>query len=398
MHECIIILIIIVGIAMDIEVVAEGLSKELVKEKPLIQCWQVAQVLRKTLKQRERTITILTEAANSLDLHSRNSSIAKTVGGTAGVSGKVAFGVGLAAILGAPLTGGISAAAGIACLAAGGAVGGLGMATEAGTYMTESILCAKEIAKAKKAIEKDQGYVKRLLGYWAELECMFEGFCKIIPKADMSKVLHAVSEVFNAVKEFVSSSSVNWEAISKIANSKSVKSVKEKVVDFIKPIIVNAYKTVTSVALNSISSLRGGMVAAIGIGAVLLSLDIIVLFRNAVSLATSEGHPDTAEIRSTIEKLEDERDDLKAFGVRFQYHLQSQEEECSDQEDPTTTRSVESSFSSQTYEVTDVDDWVAITVSDMLPGSDMKPIAENEGEVLDSEYFSADEEESEDKN
>jgi len=218
---------------MDTVVVADGLSKELVKEKPLIQCWQVAQTLRKVLRQRERTITILTEAADSLDLHSRNSSIAKTVGGTAGVGGKIAFGVGLAAILGAPLTGGISAAAGIACLAAGGAVGGLGMATEAGTYMAESILCAKEIKRAEKAIEKDQGYVKRLRSYWAELECMFEGFCKMNSKAVMSKVLHAVSEVFNAVKEFVTSSSVDWEGISKMADSKSVKSVKEKVMDYL---------------------------------------------------------------------------------------------------------------------------------------------------------------------
>jgi len=113
-----------------------------------------------------------------------------------------------------------------------------------------------------------------------------------------------------------------------------------------------------------LSTLGGGLAAAIGIGAVLLSLDIVVLFRNAISLATSEGHPDTAEIRSTIEKLEDERDDLNAFGVRFQYHLLSQEEECSDQEDPTTTRSVESSFTSQTYEVTDVDDWLAITIGE----------------------------------
>ena len=46
--------------AMDIERVANGLSKELVKEKPLIQCWQVAQMLQKVLKQREKTIAILT--------------------------------------------------------------------------------------------------------------------------------------------------------------------------------------------------------------------------------------------------------------------------------------------------------------------------------------------------
>jgi len=382
--------------------IANGLSIELVKEKPLIQCWQVAQMLYKTLKQREKTITILTEAADSLDLHSRNSSIAKTVGGTAGVSGKVAFGVGLAAILGAPLTGGISAAAGIACVAAGGAVGGLGMATEAGTYMAESILCSKEVTKIQKAIERDRGYVKRLHKFWNELECMFEEFCKINPVAIMSNVLYAVSSVFNAIKEFVTSSSVDWKAISEMASSETAKNVMEKVVDVIKPIIVKAYITVTSVTFSGLSVMGSSMNAAVGIGAVLLSLDIAVVFRNAFSLMTSEGHPDTAEIRLTIEKLVEERDELQVLGVKFQHHLPSkkeeEEDECSDQEDPGTTKSVESSFSSQTYEVADDDDdWVAITVSDMLPGSETKSAAEDDGKISDSEYFSLGEEEPEDK-
>ena len=369
--------------AMDIERVANGLSKELVKEKPLIQCWQVSQMLRKVLKQREKTVAILTEAADSLDQHSKNSSIAKTVGGTAGVGGKVAFGVGVAAMLGAPFTGGISAAAGIACMAAGGAVGGLGMATEAGTYMAERILCGKEITKVQKAIETDQGYVKKLREYWTELECMFEEFCQCNPATVMSEVLHAVSAVFNTVKAYVTSSSVDWTGISEMANSETAKNIKEKVVEVIKPIIVKAYSTVTSVALSGLSVFSSSVAAAVGIGAVLLSLDIAVLFRNAFSLMTREGHPNTAEIRSTIAKLEEEREDLQVLGVRFQHHLPSEEEdECSDQEDQATTKSVESSVSCQTDENADVDDGMA---SDMLPEEDS------------DEYFSVGEEEPEDE-
>ena len=317
---------------------------------------------------------------------SRPVSKSKTSDGRVG--GKVAFGVGLAAILGAPFTGGISAAAGIACMAAGGAVGGLGMATEAGTYMAESILCGKEITKAQKAIERDQGYVKRLRGYWTELECMFEGFCKINPATVMSEVLHAISAVFNTVKEYVTSSSVDWKGISEKANSETAKNVMEKVVEVIKSIIVKAYNTATSVALCGLSVISCSMAAAVGIGTVLLSLDIAVLFRNAFSLMTSEGHPNTAEIRSKIEKLEEERDDLQVLGVRFQHHLLSKEEdECSDQEDPGTTKPVESSFSSQTYEEADDDDWVAISLNDMLPGSETKSTAEDDEKVSDSEYL-----------
>jgi len=200
---------------MDIEVIASGLCRELIKDKPLIQCWKVVQMLGKVLEQREKTIKILTEAANSLNEHTRKSSIAKSVGSAAGVGGKVTLGVGIASLLGAPFTGGISLIATTVCLAVGGTVTGLGMVTTAGTYIAEGMLCSEENKRVKKALENDQSYVKNLHSCWTELEHMFKDFCKANPSTDMPKILHAVLSVYSKVNEHVTESSIDWEGISK---------------------------------------------------------------------------------------------------------------------------------------------------------------------------------------
>jgi len=155
---------------------------------------------------------------------------------------------------------------------------------------------------------------------------MFEDFCKDNPSVNMPQILHAVFSVYSKVKPHVTGSSIDWESISKMAKSnsflKDFANMKEKVVHVIKPILTTAFNTATSVALNGLCVVgTGAAAAAVGIGAVLLSLDIAVLVRNVFSLATKEGHSATAEIRSKIEKLEDERKYLQALHDKFQHQL-----------------------------------------------------------------------------
>ena len=94
--------------------------------------------------------------ADKRNEHARKSSIAKCVRSAVGTNGKIATGVGLAALLGAPFTGGFSLFAGGALLTGGGAATVLGTATSGLTYATEYYLCKQQLIKANNFIEADK--------------------------------------------------------------------------------------------------------------------------------------------------------------------------------------------------------------------------------------------------
>ena len=107
-----------------------------------------------------------------MNIRTRKSSIAKCVGGAVGTNGKIATGIGLAALLGAPFTGGINLFAGGALLTGGGAAAALGTVTSGLIYATEYYLCESSLLKLTillkliERIAKDTKEILKILIYF----------------------------------------------------------------------------------------------------------------------------------------------------------------------------------------------------------------------------------------
>ena len=311
--------------AMDFDFISEGLAKELISGSQLVQCWEVAALLHKLLRQREKTIVTLTRAADSLNGHYKRSAIAKTVGSVAGTGGKVATGVGAAALLWAPFTGGLSLVASAGAAIAGGVTWAAGTAVTAGSLVVENRLCSGIIAEANQVIAQDQDYAGQLKESWEVLTCMLASFCDQFQYVMcIEKVLNAVWNVYQRIKDFVTKEIVDWKGIVSKATKTpraNVQNAKRKAVKVIKPYILKAFEVMT---LNFVGlEIPGGLtIMMLGVGAVLIGLDIAVLLKNAVTLATNKQHPGAVEIKSKIEMLKDERDRLQSFYRSLQRCLQ----------------------------------------------------------------------------
>jgi len=310
---------------MDYDFISERLAKELVSGSQMLQCLEVAVLLQKLLRQRDKTITILSDAAVSLNGHYQRAAIAKSVGSVAGTGGKVATGIGAAAMAWAPLSGGLSLIATAGCAIVGGATWAAGTAVTLGTYVVEKKLCDKLITEAKDAITCDQTYAGQLKEAWDGLKRMLESFYDQFQHVmSIEKIITAVWDVYQRIKKFVTSEYVDWKGVvSNVTKTPraQVQNPKRIAVRVIKPYIVKAFE---AMSINFIGlEIPGGVtIMMLGIGAVLVGFDIAVLLKNAVKLATNEEHPGAVKIKSTVEILKDERDQLQSFCRALQRHLQ----------------------------------------------------------------------------
>ena len=311
--------------AMDYDFIAEGLAKELISGSQLLQCWEVVALLHRVLRQREKTIVTLTRAADSLNGHYKRSAIAKTTGAVAGAGGKVAAGVGAAALVWAPITGGLSLVAAAGCAIAGGVAWGAGSAVTLGSLVVENRLCSGIIAQANETISQDQNCAGQLKEAWEVLTCMLASFCDQFQYVMcIEKVLNAVWNVYKRIKDFVTKEIVDWKGIVAKATKTpraNVQSPKRRAVKVIKPYILKAFEVMT---LNFVGlEIQGGLtLMMLGVGAVLIGFDVAVLLKNAVTLATNKEHPGAVEIKSKVEMLKDERDRLESFYRALQRCLQ----------------------------------------------------------------------------
>ena len=310
---------------MDFDFIAEGLARELVAGSQMLQCWEVAALLNKVLRQREKTIVTLTHAADSLNGHYKRSAIAKAVGAVAGTGGKVATVVGAGALVLGPMTGGLSLLAAAGCAAAGGVTWAAGSAVTVGSLAVENRLCSGLVDEANRAIAEDQDYAGQLKEAWEVLQCMLASFCDQFQYVMcIEKVINAVWNVYGQIKDFVTKEIVDWIGIiAKATNTQraKVQDVQTTAVQVITPYIRNAFKLMS---FNFVGlEIQGGLVLMmLGIGAVLVGLDIAVLLKNAVTLATDKEHPAAVEIKSKVEMLKDERDRLQSFYGALQRSLQ----------------------------------------------------------------------------
>ena len=310
---------------MDYDFISEGLARELVSGSQMLQCWEVAALLNKVLRQREKTIVTLTRSADSLNKHYKRSAIAKTTGAVAGTGGKVATGVGAAALVWAPFTGGLSLVAAAGCAVVGGVTWAAGSAVQLGTLAVENRLCSGLVTEANQAIAEDQNYVGQLKEAWEVLQCMVASFCDQFQYVMcIEKVINAVWSVYKRVKEFVTKEIVDWKGFVAKATKTSrgnVQNYKRRAVQVIKSFIKKSLE-VMSLKLAGLEIQAGITLMVLGIGAVLVGLDIAVLLKNAVTLATDKEHPAAVEIKSRVETLKDERDQLQSFYRALQRCLQ----------------------------------------------------------------------------
>jgi len=281
---------------VDEEWIVEHLSQELINEKPLFQCLQVADKLEKLIKQRENTIAILTEAAGSLvDISKTVAKVCSTVG-----TGKeVAQGTAL--LLGSgPLAGSIAAgteAVEIIATVASNAVG----AKQSNQW----------IAKVREAIEADRACVKDLHDSWVKLEKFFEGVCVHIPDVPMPNIINAVFTVFSQVKEFVTSSSIDWTSIMTMATSDLPNNPSGSTFGTIKGLVRNAITT--AAATNFMKDFKS-FNAVLGIGATIFALTAAILFGNAHS---GDEDSTTAKLSSAIKKMTAEKISLCKFSAKL---------------------------------------------------------------------------------
>ena len=300
----------------NFDFIAEGLARELVAGSQMPQCWEVAALLNKVLRQREKTIVTLTHAANSLNKHYKRSAIAKATGAVAGTGGKVATGVGAAALVWAPFTGGLSLVAAAGCAVVGGVTWAAGSAVTMGSMVVENRLCSGLVDRANQAIAEDQDYAGQLKEAWEVLRRMLASFCDQFQHVtSIEKVLNAVWNVYKRIKDFVTKENVDWKGVVAKATKTqraNVQNHKRRAVQVIKPYIARAFEMMS---LNFVGlEIQGGLaLMMLGIGAVLVGLDIAVLLKNAVTLATDKEHPAAVEIKSKVETLKDERDQLQSF-------------------------------------------------------------------------------------
>ena len=308
--------------AMDFDFIADGLAKELISGSQLVQCFEVAALLDRLLKQRERTITTLTKAADSLNKHYRKSAIAKAVGATTGAGGKVITGVGAGAMV---ATAGTSFLASVGLALVGGATWATGSALTLGTLAVERWLCSGVVAEANSAIREDQNIAVQLREAWEVLTCMLKSFCDQFQYVmSIENIISAVWKVYQQIKDFVNQVRVDWEGfVAQATNTlpANVQNVASRAVEIIRSFITKAFDVM---ALDFVVlKIPGGLtLMMMGVGAVLIGLDIAVLLKNAVTLATNKEHPGAIEIKSKVELLKDERDQLQSFRRALQRCLQ----------------------------------------------------------------------------
>ena len=189
------------------------LAKEIVKGHPLIACLKTSLSLDSLLQYQEENINILYAVADKLDEHTRKSSIAKCVGSAVGTNGKIATGIGLAALLGAPFTGGISLFAGGTLLSGGGAAAALGIVTSGLTYATEYYLCKQQLITANNFIEADK---KNSEKYNSDIEDL-KIFCS---QYDNKNTLEIILTMFTKFKEFVKDNDVDFKGMAEMLGVK----------------------------------------------------------------------------------------------------------------------------------------------------------------------------------
>ena len=292
------------------------LAKEIVKGHPLIKCLNISIALDRLMQHREENINTLYQVADKLDKHARKSSIAKCVGSAVGTQGKVALGVGIAALLGAPLTGFISTIVGAALLTGGGAAAALGTATSAGTYATEYMLCKKQLSIANKFIAVDKRNVEEYQKDIDELTV----FCSQYDNADTVKI---VLELFSKFKDFISSEKVDFKGIAKQMGINE-----EDIPTKIRQLIIKGFnqKSATWVTTTVSFLSRNPAVLLAGGGVSILLLDVFVLFKNTYNLAANEGHPTANELRIYASNLEKETEKLKTFSQFFKQQIHDRPE------------------------------------------------------------------------
>ena len=280
------------------------LAKEIVKGHPLIACLKASLSLDNLLEYREENISILYKVADKLDEHTRKSSIAKFVGSAVGTNGKIATGIGLAALLGAPFTGGISLFAGGALLAGGGAAAALGTATSGLTYATEYYLCKKQLITANSFIEADK---KNSEKYNIDIEDL-KIFCS---QYDNKNTFEIIITMFTKLKEFVKDNDIDFKGMAEMWGIK-----KEDIGTVIKQQIKNISTNGTFLATTAVKFFSSNPVVFLaGGGASVLFLDVFVLFKNTYNLATNEGHPTATQLRNYARELEKETEKLRDFST-----------------------------------------------------------------------------------
>ena len=304
-----------------LDIVAENLAKVRISGEPLTQCCKIAILLDKLLKQRERTIANLTRAAESLNKHLRKSAIAKTVGASVSAGEKAVTATGAGAMVVTAGTGFI-AAAGLTVV--GVVAFALGSIVTVGTYAVEQWLCSDVVTEANRAIKEDQSIADKLKKAWETVTSMLEPFHeKFQHIMSITMIINAVWKVFKQIKDFVSEENFDWKSVvSKATNgSMKEKDQKSKAIEKLKSIIVNAFKSGIDMVMDGISKQAALVAAILGVGAILVGFDGAVLVANVATLATDKEHPAAVEIKSKVEMLKDERNQLQSFHSSLEKNL-----------------------------------------------------------------------------
>ena len=301
--------------------IIDRLAMEIFKGYPLNTCLNISLALDDLLEHRQENTKILYEVADELDKHTKKSSIAKIVGSTTGTFGKVVVvGVGAASVFGVSSTGFISAFAGGVLLTVGGAAAILGTATSFGTYVTEYMLCKKQLDKANQFITVDKMKVERYQKYFEELKVFFLQY----DTGDKSSwSVKVVISIFNRFKEFIKDEKVDFKGIAKKLGVQDVNDLPNKMKQHIEVLYSNSKMlydtTISLVGSNPMGCLAGGIVSV-------LFLDVYVLFKNTYNLATDKGHPTANELRNYARNLEKETQKLKLFHKCFNQQIQDMPE------------------------------------------------------------------------
>ena len=253
--------------------------------------------------------------------HLRKSAIAKTVGASVSAGGKAVTATGVGAMVVTAGTGFI-AAAGLSVV--GVVAFALGSIVTVGTYAVEQWLCSDVVTEANRAIKEDQSIADKLKKAWETLTSMLEPFHeKFQHIMSITMIINAVWKVFKQIKDFVSEENFDWKSVvSKATNgSMKEKDQKSKAIEKLKSIIVNAFKSGIDMVMNGISKQAALVAAILGVGAILVGFDIAVLVANVATLATDKEHPAAVEIKSKVEMLKDERNQLQSFHSSLEKNL-----------------------------------------------------------------------------
>ena len=191
----------------------------------------------------------------------------------------------------------------------------------------EQWLCKDVITEANSAIKEDQNIADKLKKAWETLTSMLEPFHKKFQHImSIEMIINAVWKVFKQFKAFVSEEIFDWKSVvSKATNGLMGEPEKDqnlysKAIKNLKSIIVNAFKLRTFI--KSSIGIQVPLVAAIlGVGAILAGFDIAVLVANVATLATNKEHPAAVEIKSKVEMLKDERNQLQSFHSSLKKNL-----------------------------------------------------------------------------